>query len=65
MFGTSQARASLEITWPLMRKHRFDSSQSHGFVVFSCHEAGAWVDGWYLRQKIRHKHFYLAKMILL
>ena len=35
MFGTPQARASLEITWPIMRKHRFDSSQSHGFVAFS------------------------------
>ena len=46
ILGTSQARASLEITWPIMRKHRFDSSQSDGFVAFSCSEAGAWVDSW-------------------
>ena len=41
MFGTSQAHASLEITWPIMPKHRFDSSLSDGFVAFSCSEGGS------------------------
>ena len=63
MFGISQARASLEIKWPIMRKHCFDSSQSH-FMPLKW-ELGLTVVGWYLRQKIRHKHFYLAKMKLL
>ena len=61
MFGTSQARATLEITWPIMRKHRFDSS--HVFMPLK-QELGLTV-GWYLHQKIHHKHFYLAKMKLL
>ena len=51
MLGIAQTRASLEISWRIMRKrHRysFDSSQSQGFVVFSVHStrAGVLVDSW-------------------
>ena len=63
MFGISQACASLEITWPIMRKHCFDSSPSH-FMPLK-RELELTVVGWYLHQKICHKHFYLAKMKLL
>ena len=41
MFGIAQALASLEITWQIMRKHQFDSSQFQGFVVFFTE---VWVD---------------------
>ena len=37
----AQVHASLEITRQTMRKHRFDSSQSRHFVVFTL-----WVDSW-------------------
>ena len=40
MFGIFQAHASLDITWQIMRKHCFDSSQSYGFVLFSCQLQG-------------------------
>ena len=53
MIGTciAQARASLEITWQIVHinwKHRFDSNQSQGFVMFSQHPVGVLFDSWFV-----------------
>ena len=44
VFCIAEARASLEITWLIIRihgEHLFDSSQTQGFVVFSRHFIGS------------------------